>query len=490
MTRAENKGAATVAWAAAALAVLSLTTAVTSDGFIEADAATHFAYARYAIHSPKALVSVWARPLPTGLFAIGAAAGGRMGVRVEAILCALACGILAWRLAIEQGYRWPALAAIFTFGQPLLFLYSFSEMTELPFAAVAAAAFLAYRLRRWGLMALLAALLPLGRPEGFGFWLLAAAALMAHRQARWLPIMVMPLVVWDYGGWVVDARQGPWWQWLMSHWPYSGGSDYPRGALLHFVIELPMLVSPAALPMMWIGVGRGLRRPVLGPDHEARCQWLIAAIPLGVLIVHSLLHWMGKLSSNGELRYLLIVAPFWGLLSAAGWEWVAAKLNATRPAAWAALVVVAPGALNWVQPVLPLGMSPDWDSAQRLVAWYRSSPLQRQYPRLLFAHPGLDYYLNTRADDPVRATPCTKTTVAEDPPGYLLIWDKDFSTHNSNPEYDVTEQEALAAGWRQIAVPPNIGGNWKLFESARPEPGEQLDVTAGSGDRTAGHGQN
>ena len=40
------------------------------------------------------------------------------------------------KLAAGQGNRLPALALIFTLGQPLLFLHSFSELTELPFALV------------------------------------------------------------------------------------------------------------------------------------------------------------------------------------------------------------------------------------------------------------------------------------------------------------------------------------------------------------------
>jgi hypothetical protein len=47
-------------------------------------------------------------------------------------------------------------------------------------------------------------------------------------------------------------------------------------------------------------------------DHRARCEVLIAVIPIGVLVVHSLLYWRGLMASNGELRYMLTVAPFWG----------------------------------------------------------------------------------------------------------------------------------------------------------------------------------
>jgi hypothetical protein len=458
----ENHGGRTVFWAILAFSALSLTAMLCSDGFIDADAATHFAYARFALHSPESLVNIWGRPLATGLYMLPAAAAGRLGSRLAALACAIACALIAWRLAILQGYRRPALAAIFTLGQPLLFLHSFNEMTELPFAAVAGFAFWMYRVRCWGWFALAAGLLPMGRPEGFGFCLLAAAALVLHRRPAWLLILLLPTVLWDYSGWTIDMRQGPWWHWLILNWPYAAGSDYGRGPLLHFVMELPVLVSPAALPALWIGAGRSLRRPV---DHCSRCQGLIAFIPLTVLIVHSLFHWLGKFSSNGEMRYLLIVAPMWGLLAADGWEWVFERMKWKQPAAWAALALIAPAQINWRIPIVPMHMGPEWYAAQRLVEWYESSPLRKQYPRLLFAHPAVDYYLDRRPDDPVRSTPFSKKALWERLPGYLMMWDQDLSDKNSDPTKDVSIDEALAAGWTPIPTPAGVGPGWRLFLS-------------------------
>ena len=49
---------------------------------------------------------------------------------------------------------------IFTLAQPLAFLHSFAELTELPFALLLAGAFWAYVRRRWWAVAILAGLLP------------------------------------------------------------------------------------------------------------------------------------------------------------------------------------------------------------------------------------------------------------------------------------------------------------------------------------------
>src|SRR5207249_4799215 len=131
-------------------------------------------------------------------------------------------------------------------------------------------------------------------------------------------------------------------------------------SLFHFVALLPALVGPVAFPFVLIGAWKSvaearrqkgtkarrhegtkggtrqegsseftdpsnpspsLRASVPSCLSASRFQLLIAAIPFGILAVHSLLYCLGRMASNGELRYLLIVAPFWALLAAQGWEW-------------------------------------------------------------------------------------------------------------------------------------------------------------------------
>jgi hypothetical protein len=385
------------------------------------------------------------------LFAVPAELAGVLGVRLTSLVAAIGCGLVAFRLAVGQGYRWPALALIFTLGQPLLFLHSFSELTELPFALVAGLALLAYQARRWGAMAVLAALLPLGRPEGFAFLLLASAALIAHRRWVWLIILPGGLVAWSIAGHIlVGPGNQPWWRWVIDHWPYAAQSDYGRGSFLHFLARLPMLVGPFALPAMWIGMGINLlsSRAWRGVgNHQRRVDVLTAVLPLAVLTGHSLLYGLGKFSSNGELRYLLIVSPLWGLLCARGWEWVFARLNWRRPLSWAALAVVTPGLVNYAWRVLPLEPTTSWLEAQRVVDWYRSDPIQTKYPRILTNHPGVFYYLDVSPSDRRFVEPWSPQAVDHPPAGVLLLWDPQFCPVNADPRLGVSLRRVMAAGW-------------------------------------------
>jgi hypothetical protein len=474
--RAPKSCATAVLLTVAIFASLSITCAITSEGFLEADSCTHYLYARLTLREPISenlhhLVNVWGRPLCTGLYAIPAALGKRTGVRLMSCVLALACGLAAMRVARLQGYRWPVLALIFTLAQPLVFLHSFSELTELPFAALIILALWAYRARQLAVMALLVGISPTGRPEGFGFIALGAAALVLHRKWYWLPLLFLPLGLWNYAGWELYGREGVWWQWVKNNWPYAQESLYPSGPLYHFVVRLPVVTSPLMFPAMVIGAARSLLyatpRRFFG-DHIERCQAAIALIPLGILVGHSLLYSLGKMASNGELRYMLAVAPLWGLLSAKGWEWVFERLGWRRPIAWAGVASLLPILANFAYPVVPLVYMDDWKQAKQIAAWLDETPLREKYPVLMLSHPAIFYFMDSGPGETVDGVEGKESTLTQKPPGTLMVWDPIYGVFNSDAARSITLEEIEAAGWVPEALPEDIAGDWRIFIS--PEP--------------------
>ncbi|MGD0387520.1 MAG: hypothetical protein ABSC42_01085 [Tepidisphaeraceae bacterium] len=467
------KSSRTFLIAISAFALCSIAAAVTSRGFIESDGATHYLFARHAFEQPNCFVDIWGRPLCTALFAVPARVGGLIAVRMTSLLAAIGCALVAAEIARGQGYPRPVLALIFTLGQPLLFLHSFSELTELPFALVLGLAFIGYQRRQWWAMAILAGIAPLGRPEGFVFLLLAAVALAAHR--KWLPLLILPagVIAWSLAGHeLAGPADRPWWRWLMDHWPYEQGSEYPRGPIVYFLATLPVVVGPFAFAAMWIGTWLSLRSasPAAGlKEHRRRVDLLIAGLPLAVLIGHSLLHWLGKFSSSGSPRYLLIVAPLWGCLSARGWEWVFSRFHWPGAVSWAALAVVTPGLVNWCYPFLPVKQSANWNQAEKVVQWYEHSRLRSRYPRIMSNHPGIFFYLNASPWDRGRVEPWTPEAIDHPPAGVLLLWDRDFCTQNSDPKLVARLERVQEAGW--IDDP----GSTRLSDANNPDlPANQL----------------
>ncbi|HZK82829.1 MAG TPA: hypothetical protein VFC46_17230 [Humisphaera sp.] len=485
-------------------AVLSSYCAIRSEGFIAGDACTHYFSARHAFSNPNNLVDVWNRPLVTVLYAGPAWLLDREGIRIVSMLVAIGCGCVSYWIARGQGLGMPALALIFTLGQPMLFLHSFAEMTELPFALLLGLAFLAWQKERFWLAALLISWSPLARPEGFGIVVLVFAALVLYRRWACLLVLPIPVILWDIAGWLLSNRSLPWWGWLRGSWPYAGTSLYASGYLLTFVAMLPAVVSPFVLPAMLVGLGRSLsaissfahladrgvgsaladassqsaasletrppRRTLRDalPDvgnrsnglsapkapHIRLCIFLTAALPLLVLIVHSLLFWLGKMASSGEPRYLIVVAPFWGVLSARGWEWTFARLNWRHSLRWAAAAVLLPPiAANIAAPAVPVPFYHDWKAARTMAAWYRASPLRATHPRVTTSHPGVYYFLGVNPYGSPNVQAWGKQSVRSRPSDTALIWDPIFGGRNACTEFAVQLAEIQQAGWVEVEAP-------------------------------------
>lgn len=462
--------------AVAIFAALSLSCAILSEGFVAADACTHYLYAKYAWGNPINLVDVWARPFCTALFMLPAHWGGRLGVRVVSLLVAITCAFLAYGIAKGQGLRWPVLALLFSLASPLGFVYSFGEMTELPFAMLLAGAFWAYQQRKWFWAALLVGLTPLARPEGLGFVILMALALVLQGKSHWLAVLVLPMLSWDLAGWLITHRPDPWWRWLYDAWPWSSGSLYGRGNPLVLVAALPIIVTPLAVPAMFIGLGQSLRdaRESNAGPHLRACRLLTAAIPLAVLVVHGALRWTGRMGSLGEPRYLLIAAPFWAMLTAHGWEWMFSRLDWRHPLRWAGAVALVPLVVNIILPTVPIPLAPDWQTARQFAQWYASPQAQtirQQYPNIIASHPGVFYFLNENPTGKARRGGFTRGVINAPPPGTLLVWDPIYALQNANFDDVATLVIIERAGWSpdpsldQLLNAPDPSHPWHVFHS-------------------------
>jgi len=469
------------AWTITAFLLLTIVLAIRSNGFIAADACSHYLYAKYAFADPVNIVDVWGRPLVTLLFAGPAWLAGRMGVKIACVLMTAACGLVAGLIARDQNHRNPALAVLLTLGQPLLILFSFAEMTELPFALILSLAMWAFGRRQWVIFALLCGLLPAARPEGFAFLLVAMAILLLMRRLLPLAVLIVPLLAWDIAGWVITGRDGHWWMWLSHAWPWSTTSGYGRGNILCFVAVLPVLVSPFVLPATLAGIGLKLRGFLSLPRHAISdptalhpllCRVMVAAVPCMILISHSILRALGKFGTLGEARYLLVAAPLWGVLSAAGWEWIFATFNWKNRWRWAVVAVILPALVNVAYRVLPVRLDRDWLAAQSFATMVRQHELPAGHDRIISSHPGVYYFLNIDPTQNSRQNSFTRATIQRLPPHSILVWDPIYSAQNANLDDTSTLDAIRKSGWillpevsQHLTDMPNSGGQWAIFRS-------------------------
>lgn len=478
-TRGSSPNLTPIVLAIAIFSGLSLAAAISSDGFLEADACTHYLYARFAFEQPHFFVNIWGRPICTGVYAFPALLGGRLGVRIMSLILAIGCGLVAWRIARNQRMRWPALALIFTLGQPLVFLHSFSELTELPFAFLLGLGFLAFQNRWWLAFAVVIGLTPLSRPEGFGFVILAAVALVIHRRWWWIPILALPLIGWSYFGWRAYGSEGIWWKWLIVNWPYSTESAYKPGPIWHFVQFLPVFAGPILFPAMCLGVWMSARPDVR--EERARAWFLIGLIPAMIFVGHTILYMFGKMGSNGELRYMLIVAPFWALLSARGWEFMFTRLKWEGVYRWAGVAALLPAMANYFYKVVPLQLDDDSRQARAIVDWYGHSPLSRAFPRVGTAHQMVYYFMGTIGTDRDRALEWHRQKLATTTPGTIIVWHRIYSMYNSDDKRIVPMEDLEKAGWINITDRiPSPGPAWRFLLSPVDREGKDARETLNS----------
>jgi hypothetical protein len=205
---------------------------------------------------------------------------------------------------------------------------------------------------------------------------------------------------------------------------------------------------------------------------------------LAVLGGHSYLYWRGAMSSNGEVRYMLVVAPFWALLSARGWSWVFGTFNWKRPLALAGLAALLPIGVNWMYKVLPVVTMPDWREAEQIADWYRKNGASKEYPHLASSHPALLYWLDMSPTDP-RRIEWRKDIIDSHPlpPGTILIWDRIGAMFNSDSSRTISLDELYAAGWKPMEpseVPVNgISSEalrWKSRRRRRPRGNNLLRI--------------
>lgn len=463
----DDQGTFTLTLLTAALYILlSVVLNFTSRGFLEADGVTHYLYARFAFQCPAYFADVWARPMRMLVHAVPAYLFGLHGVRAASLVCVLITAWLVWRIADKLGWKWPAYAAFFLLIQPLLFLHSFSELTEVPFALLGALAFHQLLARRWWLFTLICGAMPASRPEGAGFVLLAIALLLVHRQWKWLPLVAVPILVWNtYGWYMFGADSGPWHRWLIDRFPYSAESLYAAGPIWRFLAVLPFVVSPIALPAILIGsaeLSRRLRGFALR-DLEQQVHLLIVAIPWGILIVHSYLHWAGKMSSSGEPRYLLAAAPFWALLAARGWVGIVERLRLPRPALIVGLGACVPIVADLTYPVVPIKLQPDAELCEKIANWYAKSDLARSHPLVYATHPLVYLYTDRQVQD------VKGQLIANPPHGAFFVFDSLYASYNSDPSRKISQPMFDAAGWTKIdtgfGLPDQV---WQIYVSPQP----------------------
>jgi hypothetical protein len=166
------------------------------------------------------------------------------------------------------------------------------------------------------------------------------------------------------------------------------------------------------------------------------------------MVVHGYLWYFGKMASNGELRYLLCVAPLWALLCGRGWEWAWARFRLPAPFLCAALAASGPVYANWFYRVVPLRLYNEDYMCMAVAKWYRETPgLAADYPRVMATPSRVYYMLDRDAGNAAVSAGWSRANVEKLEPGVVLFWDDVYGMTNSDRNLIVPRPQVETAGW-------------------------------------------
>jgi hypothetical protein len=308
----------------AAFAVIGVSLVLLYPDAEQQDSGYHYLFARWAWQHPRYFVNVWARPLFTFLYSFPAQFGYPAAKLFTVAIC-LATAWQTFRLANQLKFERSELAVPFLFLQPSFLLLSSAVLTEPLFALLFVVALRLHLSGRIKTAMSIASLLILIRPEGFfiaimwGFWVLLddrGPCPWWHRAPQTL-LLSSGIIVWWIAAYIMTGDP----LWIVNSWPPDwqvDGKANGTGPIWWYVILLPLIVGPLLLLPFVIELSRQLKR---------REMMIGTSSFLTLFILHSLMFWRGWFGSAGYPRYLVCVSPVIALITLAGWNRLAGKLE-------------------------------------------------------------------------------------------------------------------------------------------------------------------
>ena len=304
------------------VAVIESVWIVSSDGFYLVDECAHFLYSRFALQSVPLTAQTWHRPGRLLLFALPAHFGHlvTMFFCLALFLCLL---FVTYRIAKLKGVKYAEWVVILAGLQPILFDISYACLNEAPTALVIALSYW-FHLRKkpaWSLA--IASGVFLFRFEMYTFALLMFFVYAWKREWKILPLVLLGPLLWIGSSAIISGDVLTFFrEWSrFSHL----GKFIPGVSMTHYVENLQTIFGFAQVALFAIGVVF-IARAKRSVDYGIIYCTIAINIIISTLTGAEVLHWTG---SVGELRYVSVVGPFWGIVSVYGFSEILERVKSS-----------------------------------------------------------------------------------------------------------------------------------------------------------------
>lgn len=264
------------------------------------DGIQHFFYAQAAFDDPIHLLNHWAKPLFTLLSAPFAQWGFSGMVLFNLLIFILTC-YLALRLMKALGIQGP-----WPYAFPLLLLISgdyvhtvVAGLTEPLFNLFLILGGLLLVRRKWVLFAIALSFTPFLRSEGQLIVILGGMLLLAHRQWRSLPFLVLGFLLYGLAGRMLI---NDFW-WYFHNSPYEAANAiYGKGNFAHYFISYRNYLDNAGLFLLLVTVVVVILPKARPKNVHRSLVFFGVGSYFGILGVHVLLYGLGIYGAAGLTR--------------------------------------------------------------------------------------------------------------------------------------------------------------------------------------------
>lgn len=392
------------------------------------DSVMHYLFAKYSFQHTELFFDHWAKPVYV-LLASPFAQFGFYGIKVFNALVMLLTTLFTFRTIQKLNIKNSLIGAIILVFSPLVFVLTFSGLTEPLFALFLIISIYLILSNKYFASCLLVSFLPFIRSEGiiilgvFGLYLLL--------KGKWklIPILLFGHIAYSIAGFHVynDIL------WIFTKIPYAElDSNYGRGNLLHFVEQMNYVVGVPIYLLFWIGIFAIIVKSIkkkISTDFFI----LIFFIFFTFLLAHTLFWYLGIFNSMGLKRVFIGVVPLSSIIALFGFNYLTGflqnkvKLKLLIQSFFVAYIVVFPftsnpAAINWKT---EFTLSEDQklaDQISPIIAKHKTST-----NRYFYAHPYLSISLKIDPFDNTKRMDLYKGYMNHIHTGDIIIWDNWFA---------------------------------------------------------------
>ena len=286
-----------------------------SPGVITQDEIMHFLISKYSWHDPTLLFDLWGRAGST-LCYMPLSPFGLMAARLTSVLFACGTVLCATALAKRAGMKYFFLVPFLLWFQPWFNNLSSCVLTEVPFSFFLILSFYFLLTRKNLLASCCFGFLPLIRYEAIVLLLIWCIYLLINRQ--WVPTLVslVPIVLYNLVFYFACSNtlfsvylhpHGSWW-----FSPDPQRVFYPTGGWTHYLRPLFNRIGGPVFILSILSIGR--LNKMTGP------LIVVSILYLAYFLLHVIGYHFGLYASDGDVLFLLPLAPAFAIAAAAGLE--------------------------------------------------------------------------------------------------------------------------------------------------------------------------